>query len=81
MHSKSISSWIEYEDLSKKMPQPLDIDVEKIPWKIPFRLAHSLQGIVSINMIHVAQWSCAVSLFRESGNYSIGTIFDFVWAI
>ena len=26
-----------------------------------------LQGIVSINMIHVAQWSCTEALFRESG--------------
>ena len=67
LHRKSISSWIEYEDLTKKMPKPLEIDVEKIPWKIPLGLAHSLQGIVSINMIHVAQWSCTVALFRESG--------------
>ena len=67
VHRKSISSWIEYEDLTKKMPQPLEIDVEKIPWKIPFRLAHSLQGIVSINMIHVAQWFCTEALFKESG--------------
>ena len=67
LHRKSISSWIEYENLTKKMPQPLEIDVEKIPWKIPLRLAHSLQGIVSINMIHVAQWSCTEALFRESG--------------
>ena len=29
VHRKSISSWIEYEDLTKKMPQPLEIDVEK----------------------------------------------------
>jgi len=35
VHRGSISSWIEYEDLSKKMPQPLEIDVEKIPWEIP----------------------------------------------
>jgi hypothetical protein len=67
VHRKSISSWIKYEDLTEKMPQPLEIDVEKIPWKIPLRLAHSLQGIVSINMIHVAEWSCTVALFRESG--------------
>ena len=67
VHRKSISSWIKYEDLTEKMPQPLKIDVEKIPWKIPLRLAHSLQGIVSINMIHVAEWSCTVALFRESG--------------
>ncbi len=67
VHRKSISSWIEYEDQSKKMPQPLEIDVEKNPWKIPLILANSLQGIVSINMIHVAEWSCTVALFRESG--------------
>ena len=66
VHRKSISSWIEYEDLTKKMPQPLEIDVEKIPWKIPLELANSLQGIVSINMIHVAEWSCTVALLRES---------------
>ncbi len=53
VHRKSISSWIEYEDLSKKTPQPLEIDVEKIPLKIPLIFANSLQGIVSINMIHV----------------------------
>ncbi len=47
------------------MPQLLEIDVEKIPWKIPLILANSLQGIVSINMIHVAVWS--VALFRELG--------------
>ena len=41
-HRKSIISWIEYEKLNKKMPQPLEIDVEKIPWKIPLRLTHSL---------------------------------------
>jgi len=66
-HRKSISSWIEYEDLTKKMPQPLEIDVEKIPWEIPLKLTHSLQGVVSINMIHVAHWSCTIALFRESG--------------
>jgi len=66
-HRKSISSWIEYEDLTKKMPKPLEIDVEKNPWKIPLRIAHSLQGIVSINMIHVAKWSSTVALFKESG--------------
>jgi len=67
VHRKSISSWIEYENLTKKMPQPLEIDVEKIPWKVSLRLSDSLQGIVSINMIHVAKWSCTIALFRESG--------------
>ncbi len=67
VHRKSISSWIEHENLSKKMPQPLVLDVEKIPWEIPLKLANSLQGIVSINMIHVAKWNCTVELFKESG--------------
>ena len=67
LHRKSIISWIEYEKLNKKMPQPLEIDVEDIPWQIPFKLAHSLQGIVSINMIHVAQWTCTIALFKGAG--------------
>ena len=66
-HRKSIISWIEYEELNKKMPQPIELDVEKIPWEITLNIKHSLQGIVCINMIHVAQWSCTVALFRESG--------------
>ena len=67
VHRKSISSWIEHEDLNFQMPQPLDIDVEKIPWEIPSELLNSIQGIISINMIHVASWNCTISLFNESG--------------
>ena len=36
IHRKSISSWIEYEALNKKLPQSLNLHVEKIPWNIPF---------------------------------------------
>ncbi len=67
VNRKSISSWINYEDLNKKMPQPIVIDVEKIPWEISPKLVNALQGIVSINMIHVAQWKSTISLFREAG--------------
>ena len=67
VYRKSISCWIKYEELNWKMPQPIVLDVQKVPWEIPMNLVHSLLGIVSINMIHVAQWSCTVSLFRESG--------------
>ena len=67
LHRKSISSWIAYENLTKKMPQPLEIDVEKSPWKIPLKLTSSIQGIVSINMIHVAKWNCTISLFKGAG--------------
>ena len=69
IHIKSISSWIDYEKLNQKMPQPLLLDVEKIPWKIPTKITNSLQGIVSINMIQVAQRSCVAALFRESGKF------------
>ena len=57
IHRKSISSWIDHEELNLKMPQPLDIDVEKIPWEIPSELLCSIQGIISINMIHIASVS------------------------
>jgi len=67
IHRNSISSWIDYEELNLRMPQPLDIDVEKIPWEIPSELLLSIQGIISINMIHIASWSCTKSLFKESG--------------
>ena len=67
VHRKSISSWIKYEELNKKMPQPIMLNVESIPWKIPLKLVHSLQGIVSINMIHIARWTSTIALFREAG--------------
>ena len=66
-HRKSICSWIEHENLSIKMPKPLDIDVTKTPWEIPKEIYESLQGIISINMIHIAAWECTQSLFKESG--------------
>ena len=67
LYRESIISWIEYEELDKKMPQPLELDVEKTPWKLPLKLANSLQGIVSINMIHVAEWNCTIELFKGAG--------------
>ena len=67
LHRKSIISWIDYEKLNKTMPQPLELDVEVTPWKVPEQIKDSLQGIVSINMIHVAQWTCTIELFRGSG--------------
>jgi len=63
------------------MPQPVEIDVERIPWNIPLRLANSLQGIVSINMIHLAQWSSTLALLRVRKITQQGKIFDFVRAI
>ena len=55
VHRKSISTFIEHENLSKKMLKPLMLDVEIIPWGIPLKLIDSLQVIVFINMNHVAE--------------------------
>ena len=65
-YRKSIISWIEHENLNTKMPEPLEIDVTKSPWPIPFKLVDNLQAIISINMIHIAHWECTKSLFKES---------------
>jgi len=67
LHRKSINSWIGHEELNKKMPKPFELDVENIPWKLPWKLSQSLQGIVSINMIHVARWTCTKALFKGAG--------------
>ena len=66
-HRKSISSWIAHENLNNKMPEPLNIDVTKSPWQISPRSLDSIEGIISINMIHIAPWKCTKSLFKESG--------------
>ena len=67
LHRKSISAWINYEKINLIMPQPLAIDVEVTPWVIPSKIISSLQGIVSINLIHVISFNCTKSLFKESG--------------
>ena len=51
------------------MPQPLGIDVEKTQWKIPSEFLLSIQGIIAINMIHIAPWDSIKSLFKEAGKY------------
>ena len=69
LHRKSIISWISHQGLSSKMPEPLDIDVEKRPWPITNQLRALIKGIVCINMIHVSPWSCTIALFEESKKY------------
>ena len=65
-YRKSVRSWIDHEKLNNKMPEPLKIDVKNTPWQIPSKVIDSLQGIISINMIHIAPWQCTESLFKES---------------
>ncbi len=66
LHRKSISDWIAYDGLTNKMPQPIDIDVEKRPWSLNRDLSQNLIGIICINMIHISPWSCSIALFEES---------------
>ena len=69
LHRNSIISWISHQGLSSKMPEPLDIDVDKRPWPITNELRDLIQGIVCINMIHISPWSCTKALFEESKNH------------
>ena len=66
VHRKSISSWIEYEGLKSKMPEPLALDVEIRPWPITKQIRTLIKGIVCINMIHISPWNCTKVLFEES---------------
>ena len=66
LHRISINSWIKHEGLLSKMPEPLDLDVKIRPWPITRQLRTLIKGIVCINMIHIAPWSCTKALFEES---------------
>ncbi len=67
-HRKSISAWIDNQRLTKKMPEPIDLDVEKRPWPLSSELRSSLLVIICINMLHISPWSCTQDLFEEAGN-------------
>ena len=69
VHRKSINSWIKHERLYLKMPEPLDLDVEMRPWPITKQLKSLIKGIVCINMIHIAPWTCTKALFEESKSF------------
>ncbi len=69
LHRKSIISWTAYHGLSSKMPAPLDINVEKTPWPVTYKLKSLIKAIVCINMIHISPWSCTKALFEEGKKY------------
>ena len=43
--------------------------MKKTPWNIPSDIRLSIQGIISIKMIHIASWVCTKSLFNEAGKF------------
>ena len=51
------------------MSKSIEIDVEKIPWKIPLGLAHSLQGMFYINMLGVAHGQVLYNYLGYQENY------------
>ena len=59
----SIAAWREASGLKNIMP-PHDIDARQMPWA--FETA-SLDGIVAINMIHIAPFDAARGVFHEAG--------------
>ena len=65
---RSISAWINHKALSKKMPAPIDLDVEKRPWPLNNQLCASIKAIVCINMLHISPCRCTNALFEEAGN-------------
>ena len=69
VHRKSIISWINFQGLTSKMPDPLCLDVENRPWPITKEIKSLIKGIVCINMIHISPWSCTKALFEESKKY------------
>ena len=66
VHRRSITSWINHQGLSSKMPDPLCLDVENRPWPITKQQKTQIKGIICINMIHISPWSCTKALFEES---------------
>ena len=68
INRESIKSWIKHEGLYSKMPEPLDINVEKRPWPITKQIRYLIKGIICINMIHITPWSSTKALFTESKN-------------
>jgi hypothetical protein len=65
-HCKSINAWIEHESLSALMPQALQIDALEPSWPLPEHLSVDLKVIVAINLIHIAPWSCCISLAKQA---------------
>ncbi len=63
---KSIKSWIKFEGLEKRMPYPLNIDVEERPWNLSSLGNRKINAIVCINMVHISQWKCTKALIEES---------------
>jgi SAM-dependent methyltransferase len=59
---ESIEAWRQEVALAN-LNAPIALDVRNEPWDVP----DSLDGIVCINMIHIAPWEAAEALFEGAG--------------
>ncbi len=66
IHRESINAWISYEGLKKKMPEPLDIDVNRNPWPLSQKELQNITSILCINLLHISPWLTTETLFMES---------------
>ena len=69
VNRRSIISWINHQELSSKMPDPICLDVENRPWPISKQQKAQIKGVICINMIHICPWNCTKSLFEESKTF------------
>ena len=68
-HCKSINAWICYANLFPQMPYALQLNVLDEEWVMPSSVQSQLMVILSINLIHIAPWSCCKSLVSHSAEY------------
>ncbi len=69
LHRRSINAWIEFEGLNNHMPKSIYLDVEDYPWQLPLNISTNLIAIVAINLLHISNWSCTISLFNAAKQY------------
>ena len=60
---ESIAAWIATSGLGNVRP-PLDLNVMQAGWEVPLGW---LQGIVCINLLHIAPWAASVGLMAGAG--------------
>lgn len=60
----STASWIRFSGLGNVLP-PLDIEVCSTPWGV--EQTAPFEGIVSINMVHIAPWAASLGLVAGAG--------------
>ena len=63
-HCRSIDSWIRHEQLTRKMPAALQLDIRNRALKQ--QLGEPTQAMVAINLLHISAWECTTALLRQS---------------